>query len=232
MKVKNMLSTQGNKIANQFEMIDDMENTWFQSYDSIIAVKLPLFNGGIILDEYYWDYSRTTSKYRNIFLNMNTSEIKKAIRNGQIKLMDLNCDNPLKDIVYEDWGYEVFKGTECVDNWYESMQYGKTFTKAFKTAPYTGDKDEPMFMELIKYKCLVTNVMGHIDELERITKGKVVHTNWKSSEIYEQLNMSKEDYIKMLYKRVEETNNPNYYFVRNGITYNAHREINRLKEVK
>ena len=38
-KVKNMLSSRGNKIANQFEIISP-EGIYFQSYKSIIALKI------------------------------------------------------------------------------------------------------------------------------------------------------------------------------------------------
>ena len=37
MKVKNITSKKGNKIANQFIITDDYENVYFQSYDSIIV---------------------------------------------------------------------------------------------------------------------------------------------------------------------------------------------------
>ena len=39
MKVQNMTSNNGNKIANQFEITDDFNTVYFQSYDSIIAKK-------------------------------------------------------------------------------------------------------------------------------------------------------------------------------------------------
>ena len=39
MKVENMTSNKGNKIANQFIVTDDFDNVYFQSYDSIIAKK-------------------------------------------------------------------------------------------------------------------------------------------------------------------------------------------------
>lgn len=86
MNVKNMMSTQGNKVPNQF-IIRDNGKTFFQSYDSIIACKE---NGQITLDQNYWDYSRTTGKYRNMFLNENTAETRKKIANGTYKLADLN----------------------------------------------------------------------------------------------------------------------------------------------
>ena len=36
-----------------------------------------------------WDYSVTTSKYRNIFLNENKKETEKKIKSGEYVLTDL-----------------------------------------------------------------------------------------------------------------------------------------------
>ena len=90
MKTENMTSTSGNKVANQFIINDDNGNTFFQSYRSVI-VKL---NGDEVeLDQKYWNYSNTTGKYRNIFLNENITETRKKIKSGEYKLVDLNINN-------------------------------------------------------------------------------------------------------------------------------------------
>jgi hypothetical protein len=93
MKVQNMTSSSGNKVANQF-IIDDRNKAYFQSYDSLIAVKitecdqsLPLT---IKLDSKYWDYSVTTSKYRNQFLGETKKETQAKIDSGEYILTDLN----------------------------------------------------------------------------------------------------------------------------------------------
>ena len=88
MKVTNMTSNKGNTIANQF-IIDDNNESFFQSYKSMIA-KVDKF-GKVFLDEYYYNYSRTTSKYRNMFLNMTTKEIEKGIKANEIELVNLNA---------------------------------------------------------------------------------------------------------------------------------------------
>jgi hypothetical protein len=88
MRVTNMTSNSGNAIANQF-IIDDNNESYFQSYKSMIA-KIDKF-GKIFLDSHYWDYSRTTSKYRNMFLNMTTKEIEKGIKSNEIELVNLNA---------------------------------------------------------------------------------------------------------------------------------------------
>ena len=96
MKVSNMTGKNGRAIPNQFIVATTTE-TYFQSYKSMIArYRRELNESGsedytvIELDEKYWDYSKTTSKYRNQFLGMTTQETKKAIKDGTIQLVDLN----------------------------------------------------------------------------------------------------------------------------------------------
>ena len=69
--VENMISPKGNRVLNQF-IIKDKGKEYFQSYDSLIAIKDYTKEGKvrITLDDYYWNYSRTTSKYRNEFRRM------------------------------------------------------------------------------------------------------------------------------------------------------------------
>ena len=86
MKVQNMTSNKGNKIANQF-IITDKNNRYFQSYNSIIIKET---ENKTYLDSFYWDYSPTTGKYRNIFLGEKKSETEKKIKNGTYKLTNLN----------------------------------------------------------------------------------------------------------------------------------------------
>jgi len=87
MKVENMTSARGNKVANQFLVTDDKGDEYFQSYRSMIAKKS---QGKIYLDEYYWDYSTTTGKYRNDFLGEGIADTRKKIETGEYILTDLN----------------------------------------------------------------------------------------------------------------------------------------------
>ena len=103
MKVENMRSSRGNKIANQFilsgvtqtyksrtgETIRPPTGELFQSYDSIICFK-SYCGQCVILDRDKWDYSTTTSKYRNQFLNETKKETQKKIDAGVYILADLN----------------------------------------------------------------------------------------------------------------------------------------------
>jgi hypothetical protein len=97
MKVENMISAKGNKVANQFvitdKQYDEKEDSWitketFQSYDSTIAI---IFSSGVVLlDENTWDYSVTTGKYRNDFLGEGIAETRAKIKSGEYLLTDLN----------------------------------------------------------------------------------------------------------------------------------------------
>jgi hypothetical protein len=85
-KTKQMKSRNGNAVKNQF-IITIGNACFFQSYDSIIVKKE---NGKITLDQNYWDYSQTTGKYRNIFLNETKKETEIKIKNGIYQLANLN----------------------------------------------------------------------------------------------------------------------------------------------
>ena len=97
----------GNPVANQFEITDSLGNRFFQSYRSMIA-KISN-NGKVFLDKNYWDYSRTTGKYRNQFLNEYTAETRKKIKSGEYILVDLNGDidahqeQELKTKFFQKW---------------------------------------------------------------------------------------------------------------------------------
>ena len=88
MRVENMRSTRSyNRITNQFEIQTD-EGVYFQSYQTVIAFK-PI-TGKIQLDSSHWDYSRTTGKYRNMFLDENKKTTESKIASGEYELVDLN----------------------------------------------------------------------------------------------------------------------------------------------
>lgn len=85
-KVRNMTNRRGNTVPNQF--IIQVDNTdYFQSYRTIIAKRNV---DGITLDKDAWDYSRTTGKYRNIFLGETIADTRKNIKAGIYTLEDLN----------------------------------------------------------------------------------------------------------------------------------------------
>lgn len=101
MTVKNMTSNNGNQVPNQF-IIEDRQSshtlTVFQSYKSTIAKVAWEGDKRIVtLDEFYWDYSRTTLKYLGQFLHetiwtsFNTkADIQAKIDSGEYILANLN----------------------------------------------------------------------------------------------------------------------------------------------
>lgn len=100
MKVRNMKSSRGNKVANQFIITDNANKMsgngveYFQSYDTIIA-KRDKFRAGVEkrrvwLDRDKWDCSTTTGTYRNQFLGESKRETEAKIKSGEYILADLN----------------------------------------------------------------------------------------------------------------------------------------------
>ncbi len=85
MKVSNMRTKSGT-VPNQF-IIETNKGTIFQSYNSIIAVKE--FNGEVLLDKDTWNFSVTTGRYRNQFLNETKKETERKIKSGEYKLRNL-----------------------------------------------------------------------------------------------------------------------------------------------
>ena len=88
MKVSNMISSNGNKVPNQF-IIERDTKTVFQSYNTIVAIKE---NGNVILDSNALEYSNTTLKYLKQFLNTNESKksLYEKIESGFYTTSDLN----------------------------------------------------------------------------------------------------------------------------------------------
>lgn len=86
-----MKSSKGNAVANQI-IVNTEYYDIFQSYGTVIMkiVHESRDRDAIFLDSRYWNYSKTTSKYRNEFLGMTTKEIEAKINTGEIHLTDLN----------------------------------------------------------------------------------------------------------------------------------------------
>lgn len=90
--VENMTSSSGRSVPNQF-VINTNDGVFFQSYKSVIVY---IDNeGNTYLDENKWDYSTTTGKYRNIFLNEKKRETEKKIKEGTYRLYDLNSNDAI-----------------------------------------------------------------------------------------------------------------------------------------
>lgn len=76
-EVENMSSNEGNDVPNQF-IIRGKDYTLFKSYSSPIVLKK---DGNIYIFE-NWDYSKTTGKYRNLFLGEDKKETLRKIKSG------------------------------------------------------------------------------------------------------------------------------------------------------
>ncbi len=72
---------------NQQKVFAD-EGVYFVSYGVKIAYKP--WDGTPELDREKWDYSKTTAKYRNLFLGETTKETEAKIKSGAYILADLN----------------------------------------------------------------------------------------------------------------------------------------------
>lgn len=86
LRVTNMYSRNGNKVANQF-VITTATSEIFQSYDTVIAIK---HNDGRVELDNAWEYSPTTARYRNMFLGENTKETRAFVKDGAYTVGDLN----------------------------------------------------------------------------------------------------------------------------------------------
>lgn len=64
MKVRNLINTNGNAVANQFVIEMGANNFYFQSYDSLVAKR----EGKVFTLGRDFDYSRTTSKHLHTFM--------------------------------------------------------------------------------------------------------------------------------------------------------------------
>lgn len=81
MKIENLANNQVIVHLNE-------NNSFFSSYGTIIAKKE---NGVITLDEKYWNYSRTITKYLSQYLGGGNEEyIEENISSGIYKLNNLN----------------------------------------------------------------------------------------------------------------------------------------------
>ena len=85
-KVEQFKGTNG-PVKNQFRLFVP-GGVAFQSYSSVIAFRP--WSGKIQLDREKWDYSKTTGKYRNIFLGETKKETEAKIKSGEYLLTNLN----------------------------------------------------------------------------------------------------------------------------------------------
>lgn len=87
-RVENMRSSRGNDIANQFILYFEKGQV-FQSYSSLIVIQVREPEGEKVYLTPHWNYSRTTSKYRNQFLcDISARSTEAKIKSGEYVLTD------------------------------------------------------------------------------------------------------------------------------------------------
>ena len=86
-RVTAMLNSNGNAVKNQLVIIEDDGSVVFQSYKTRIArIKK---DGTVVLDPKH-DCSKTTTRYRNLFLKQTSAQVNARIKDGTYKIEDLN----------------------------------------------------------------------------------------------------------------------------------------------
>lgn len=83
----NMQTNSGNAAANQFEIVTT-EGRMFQSYQTKIAF---IANDGTVTLNEVYDHSKTTGKYRNMFLGEDKKATDRAVKNGEYRVANLNA---------------------------------------------------------------------------------------------------------------------------------------------
>lgn len=98
--VENMLSSRGNVVPNQF-VIHDNDCIYFQSYSTLICC-IDTHTDELTIDSGAYNYSKTTSKYLNIFLHdyFYGVDVKSIMKKNKTNDMYMVIDrrNAIKDM--------------------------------------------------------------------------------------------------------------------------------------
>ena len=102
MIINNMKSNRGRTIPNQYVIKLDNCDV-FQSYETVIAIRdYDYVNGKyeVYLNKQYYNYSRTTSRYRNKYLGLTTKEIEQKIKAKEFVLITHNkMESKFKEVI-------------------------------------------------------------------------------------------------------------------------------------
>ena len=92
MRVRPMHTNSGNIAKEQHILTDVYGDEYFISYTSTIVKKSwsEVIGVKVYLDKKFGNCSKTTGKYRNMFLGETKKETQKKIDNGIYKLINLN----------------------------------------------------------------------------------------------------------------------------------------------
>ena len=102
-KPKRMIGRSGSPVRNHW-LIDVGHGVALQSYNSIVAFrftrKLGKFNkGDVLLDRGTWNCSRTTARYRKIFLREGIAKTTRKVHTGEYKLKSLNFVHTIDNLI-------------------------------------------------------------------------------------------------------------------------------------
>lgn len=170
---------------NQIVITEDDGTRWFQSYGSMIAKITP--DGKVYLDEKYWDYSKTTGKYRNQFLGEDKKQTERKILSGEYTLTNLNTK--------EQGGPIEAKGGSIENKKWEIWNNGESLWNAPVDINMEGEHEPNASIEhLIKYN----------------GKYYLVQVSWDESEIgwVSEINpnhIDEDDYLFKIIKDYEST---------------------------
>ena len=106
MIINNMKSNKGRTIPNQYVIRLDNCDV-FQSYETVIAIRDYNYikyggdaNTKIYLNKDYYDYSKTTSRYRNKYLGLTTKETEQKIKAKEFVLINHNdMESKFKEVI-------------------------------------------------------------------------------------------------------------------------------------
>lgn len=98
MIINNMKSNKGRTVPNQYVIRLDNCDV-FQSYETVIAIR-DYDLDEVYLNKEYYDYSKTTSKYRNKYLELTTKEIEQKIKSKEFVLVNhKDMEDKFKEVI-------------------------------------------------------------------------------------------------------------------------------------
>ena len=98
MIINNMKSNKERTVPNQYVIRLDNCDV-FQSYETVIAIR-DYDLDEVYLNKEYYDYSKTTSKYRNKYLELTTKEIEQKIKSKEFVLVNhKDMEDKFKEVI-------------------------------------------------------------------------------------------------------------------------------------
>ena len=151
----NLTTNAGNTPKNQ-EIRYTPLGRMFVSYGTNIALDT---GNQIYLDSYYWDYSATTGRYRNQFLNEGIAETRKGIESGYYILTNLQKKVYLSDSKLEGFLFEVLPQIK-------ELTFSDFYTLWFADSSETHKEQIIKFVLSLPYKKVESAIYIKIDFMQ------------------------------------------------------------------